>query len=137
MDQQKENSNSDVLNFFIDNSQNRDDDALLLNVPDPNIVNIENSNSDVLNFFIDNSQNRDEDALLLNVPYPNIVNIQNSSGAENISESVNQNNDYNSDDDDTDMNQGYENYLSTLTSNIVNDHNYSNRVSQSDNKDVK
>lgn len=42
MNHQKENSNRKISEFFLDNSQNRTDDELLLNAPDPRVENIPN-----------------------------------------------------------------------------------------------
>lgn len=110
MDQQ----DRDIAEFFIDNTQNRNDDQLLLNIPD--------ANNEIAEFFIDNTQNRNDDLLLLNIP--------------DVNNQLNVINDFLADEEgDADVNQAYENYLSSLAANTVrninNDHSYSNnRVSQ-------
>lgn len=113
--------NREITEFFVDNTQNRNNDQLLSNVPDTT------TNREIAEFFVDNTQNQNDEQLLLNVSESNIQ--------QNIIENF-----HADQEGDVDVNQGYENYLNSLAANlspelmrnINNDHNYSNnRVSQS------
>lgn len=87
---------------------------------------MDQQNREIADFFVDNTQNQNDEQLLLNVP--------DSNNQLNIIENF-----HADEEGDIDVNQGYENYLTSLAANVTpeivrninNDHNYSNnRVSQ-------
>lgn len=113
-----QNSNRDVSAFFVNNSQNRSDDEVLLNAPDPVV---HSPNEDIQNFYGD-----DENDVYLNAAY------------ENYSPNDDIRNFYDDDENDVYLNAAYESYLASrranvpqeVLENIATDHNYSNRVSE-------
>lgn len=148
MENQRNISNREIENFWLDNSQNREEDALLLSVLEPEVASV-----CVLDDFLsNNTQNRAEDALLLSVNNPDMEffssdNTQNretevleSPTVHNffIDNTQNRNEDVmlitvdnfhvDCDGDDV-LNRSYDDYVANLNSSINADHSYTNRVS--------
>lgn len=119
------NSNDDIANFWVDNTQNRNDDAFLSTIQLENELtnsdNTENqSERSIENFYVDNTQNRSDDELLMSFVEPGI--------SDRFVENFYADNSQNRQEDRL-LSESYNNYLATLFKNVCQEHNYANRVS--------
>lgn len=104
--QQNINSNDDIANFLVDNTQNRNDDAFLSTIHLENVLtNSDNTENQIENFYVDNTQNRSDDELLLSFVEPEISDPS----VENFYADNSQNR-----QEDRLLSESYDHYLDTL-----------------------